>query len=212
MSNRAPKRRLGVSKRRQQILDVTLQIVGDESFNAATPARIAREADIHRSLIYHQFGDMSGLFVALIERERRRAARSLAVCILPEVAGKRGGERLTAALAGAVRAVDSRPATWRLFLIPPEGAPPAYHRNLEAAQTVVRNRLHKALTDLGPSIVPSPDLAAQVLHAAGREILLYRLRHPESTAVAETMAALNAVVAQLSSSVVNTPRDNERRS
>lgn len=164
-------------ERREQILDVTHRIVDAEGFPAATPARIAAEAGVHRTLLYQQFGDLPGVFVALIERERRRAGAMFAAAVA-ESEGE-GPERLSSVLAGIVRSLDAAPATWRLFLVPPEGAPPEYHDQLRAAQDVVRDYLVRSLHRLGSEVVADPELSARALQASGRELLQYRLTAPD---------------------------------
>src|SRR3954451_17784576 len=117
-----PRRRMRAPDRREQILDITHAIVDAEGFHAATINRIATEAGVTRTVIYQQFGDLSRLFVALVDREADRARRQFEDAIAHS--GKDGDAVCAATSAGALRAADERPATWRLFLVPPQGAPP----------------------------------------------------------------------------------------
>ncbi|UQE75264.1 TetR/AcrR family transcriptional regulator [Gordonia sp. PP30] len=186
MAAHAGRRRMSAADRREQILDVAHRIVVDEGFTAATPTRIAAAADVHRSLLYQQFGDVPGLFVALIERERSRAAQQFAAAVAG--AAGRGAARLSAVLAAMIGAVDDAPGTWRLFLVPPEGAPPEYHAQLAASQAVVQQYLTATLAGLGPELVRDPELTARVLQAAGREVLQFRLFDPESATTERLLA------------------------
>ena len=68
--------RMSAEDRRDQILDVTKRIVEHDGFLAVNMKRLADEAGITRTLIYQQFGDLTGVLVALIERE---FAKELAV-------------------------------------------------------------------------------------------------------------------------------------
>src|SRR5881227_2261995 len=70
-----PRRRMRASDRREQILDIAHAIVDAEGFHAATINRIAAEAGVTRTVIYQQFGDLSSLFIALLDREADRARR-----------------------------------------------------------------------------------------------------------------------------------------
>src|SRR3954470_15810934 len=73
-----PRRRMTASDRREQILDVTHAIVDAEGFHAATLGRIATEAGVTRTVLYHQFGDLPALLVALVDRESARTAAQFA--------------------------------------------------------------------------------------------------------------------------------------
>lgn len=175
--------------RRRQILDVTHAIVDAEGFHAATPNRIAREAGINRSLLYQQFGDPTRLFVALIDREAARAGAQFAEAIAAEP-----GEEsdLVGRFDSVVRAADAFPATWRLFLFPPQGAPPQLHERLAQAQEVVRTYLTGELLRIYPDL-PDPDYTARMLQAAARELLQLRLSDP----AAATRERLHALVRSL---------------
>ncbi|WP_409437909.1 TetR/AcrR family transcriptional regulator [Mycobacterium sp. SMC-14] len=177
--------------RRSQILDVTHAIVDAEGFHAATPNRIAGEAGINRSLIYQQFGDPAGLFVALIDREAARAGAQFAE-VISGTANAAGDGVLVARFDGVVKAADACPATWRLFLFPPQGAPPELHERLAQAQEVVRAYLAGELLRIYPDL-PDPDYTARVLHAAARELLQLRLSDPD----AATHERLHALVRSL---------------
>src|SRR5436305_13788552 len=73
-----PRRRMRASDRREQILDITHAIVDAEGFHAATLGRIAAEAGVTRTVLYHQFGDLAALLVALVDRESARTAAQFA--------------------------------------------------------------------------------------------------------------------------------------
>lgn len=176
------RQRMPAQERREQILDVAHAIVAADGFHAATLNRIAAEAGVTRTILYHQFGDLSGLFVALIDRETARAGAQFAAAIAgtDEDAGADASETLGvfgAAFAGILRAIDAHPATWRLFLFPPEGAPPELHERLAENQGRVRAYLAAALTDVNPDL-PDPEYTAHLLHGAGRELLCLRLIDP----------------------------------
>jgi AcrR family transcriptional regulator len=173
-----PKRRMTVERRREQILDVTHAIVDAEGFHAATPNRIAEAAGIDRSLIYQKFGDPAQLFVALIDREAARAGAQFAEAIsgLDAVAED---QSLVVAFDGVLTAVDAHPATWRLFLFPPQGAPPELYSRLAQAQAVVIEFFIRELLRHNPEL-HEPEYTARVLHAAGRELLQLHLSDPQT--------------------------------
>jgi AcrR family transcriptional regulator len=173
-----PKRRMTAEGRREQILDVTHAIVDAEGFHAATPNRIAAQAGINRSLIYQLFGDPAGVFVALIDRAAARAGGQFAEAIsgLDAVAED---QSLVVAFDGVLAAVDAHPATWRLFLFPPQGAPPELYARLAQSQAVVIAFFVRELLRSNPAL-HEPEYTARVLHAAGRELLQLHLSDPQT--------------------------------
>jgi|GEM_PF-678566 len=202
-----PKRRMTAEGRREQILDVTHAIVDAEGFHAATPNRIAEEAGINRSLIYQKFGDLAGLFVELIDREAARAGEQFAEAISGSDSrsdsrsdGAAEHQSFVLAFEGVLAAVDAHPATWRLFLFPPQGAPPELYTRLAQSQAVVLEFFIGELLRMEPRL-NEPEYTARILHAAGRELLQLHLSDPQ----AASAQRLRAFVRQFSSDLVGRP-------
>src|SRR5699024_12232991 len=65
----ATTQRMSSSDRRDQILDIAKQIVAEDGLLAVSMKRLAEEAGITRTLIYQQFGDLTGVLAALVGRE-----------------------------------------------------------------------------------------------------------------------------------------------
>ena len=170
--------------RREQILDITHAIVDAEGFHAATIGRIAAEAGVTRTVIYQHFGDLSRLFIALVDREAARARRQFEEAIAHR---EDGADVFKASFAGVLRAADAHPATWRLFLVPPQGAPPELHERLAAAQALVRAYIVNVLLAIDPD-VPDPDYTARIVQAAGDELLRQRLANPREATVERLLA------------------------
>jgi AcrR family transcriptional regulator len=165
-------------ERHEQILDVTHAIVDAEGFHAATPNRIADEAGINRSLIYQKFGDLPGLFVELIDREAARAGAQFAEATSGlDVVDE--DQSLVLAFDGVLAAIAAHPATWRLFLFPPQGAPPQLYARLAQSEAVVREFFVAELLRHNPDL-HEPEYTARILHAAGRELLQLHLSDPQS--------------------------------
>ena len=183
--------------RREQILDLTQAIVDAEGFHAATPNRIADSAGVNRSLLYQLFGDLSGLFVALIDREAGRASAQFADAVSTGGDDNTESNPALRAFDSLLHAVDARPATWRLFLFPPQGAPPALYERLAQSEAVVREFFVQQLLRFNPDL-EDPQYTARVLHAAGRELLQLRVSEPE----AATHERLRALVRRLNSELL----------
>src|SRR4051812_3392014 len=180
-----PRRRMRASDRREQILDIAHAIVDAEGFHAATINRIASEAGVTRTVIYQQFGDLSRLFIALVDREANRAQRQFEDAIAQ--IDEDGADVFAESFAGVLRAADEHPATWRLFLVPPQGAPPELHERLAAAQTLVRAYVVNVLLAIDPD-VPDPEYTARIVNAAGDELLRLRLANPREATTERLLA------------------------
>ncbi len=168
-------------ERREQLLDATKTIVGERGFHAVSIEAVAREAGITRPIVYGHFHDLGGLLEALIERETARALGQL-VTVLPQDLGT-GDPRATllAGLRGYLEAVRADPLTWRLVLIPPEGAPAILHDHIERGRAAVVEQLARAVgPGLGPGREsPDPELFARVLSAISDEGARLLLTDPE---------------------------------
>jgi len=174
--------RMSSSQRRDQILDVAKDIVAKDGFLAVTMKRLAEQAGITRTLIYQQFGDLTGVFSALVERE---FARELAVYLRSTAQHPGGGvEQFVAVIAELLKGVDDNPAAWRLFLMPPEGSPDELHERLREAQSMVQLYLGESLKNAaakGASVVINEDfeLGAESIRAVAENVLRLRLEAPD---------------------------------
>jgi AcrR family transcriptional regulator len=142
-------------QRREQLLDATKAIVLADGFHAVSIEAVAREAGITRPVVYGHFDDLRGLLEALVDREALRALDQL-----PE-----RYDDLLEALTAYLHAVRDDPGTWRLVLMPPEGAPRLLGERIAAGREAVVERLAAA----APSGLPDPELTAHLLRAYADE-------------------------------------------
>jgi AcrR family transcriptional regulator len=158
--------RMSAEERREQVLDATKAIVTDDGFHAVSIEAVARRAGITRPIVYSHFGDLHGLLEALVERESARALAQLAA-VLPTDLGD-GDPRaiLLAAQRGYLEVVASDPDTWRLLLMPTEGAPAILRERIAGGRAAVVAQLAQAVAaGLGPARSPDPELTAHMLSA-----------------------------------------------
>ena len=130
--------RLPRAQRREQLLDVTKRIVGEDGLHAVSIERVAREAGITRPIVYEHFSDLGGLLDALLEREGERALSQLN-SFMPHRTkdAEELLDLLLRALEAYLAAVRADPVTWRLILMPPEGAPGFLRARVEQARAAV---------------------------------------------------------------------------
>lgn len=173
--------RLPAPERREQLLDVTKAMVAARGFHAVSIEAVAREAGISRPIVYGHFDDLRGLLEALVTRESARALGQLASVLPAALAPGEPGVRLLSALRAYLDAVRADPDTWRLVLMPPEGAPDLLRDLLARGRGAVVAQLAEAvrpgLGSGGPS--PDPELTARTLSAIADESARLLLTEPE---------------------------------
>lgn len=162
--------------RREQLLDATKAIVSREGFHAVSIEAVAREARITRPVVYGHFGDLTGLLEALVERESERALGQLAEVLPP--AGAPGG--LLGPLRAYLETARRDPDTWRLVLMPPEGAPAILRERIAEGRNAIVGRL--ALV-VAPALArgeapPDAELTARMLSALADESARLLLTDP----------------------------------
>lgn len=148
---------------------MTKRIVGEDGLHAVSIDRVAREAGITRPIVYEHFSDLTGLLSALLEREGTRALGQLTDFMPGDQSGGAMLVVLLAALTGYLEAVRSDPVTWRLVLMPPEGAPEFLRELIARARAAVVAQLaalvEQAHEPLGGQRSPDPELTASSMSA-----------------------------------------------
>jgi AcrR family transcriptional regulator len=150
---------LSAEERRQQLLDVTKRMVVERGFHAVSIEAVAREAGITRPIVYGHFTDLAGLLEALVDREGARALAQLET-VFPQ-------RDLLEALRAYLEVVSDDPDTWRLVLMPQEGAPRLLHDRIERAREAIVARLAHGLPP--GSALPDPELSAHLMSAYADE-------------------------------------------
>jgi len=169
------------SARREQLLDVTTAMVADRDFRAVSIKAVAANAGISRAVIYEHFGDLQGLLTAVVEREMERALAQVSETELTTLAEGSPQELMLESLHAYLHTVRDNPTTWRLVLMPPEGAPELLRKSIEHGRAAVLGRLTEAVR---PALTPdreSPDaeLSARMLSAMADEYARLVLTDPK---------------------------------
>jgi AcrR family transcriptional regulator len=174
---------MSASQRREQLLDVTKEIVGTEGFHGVSIEAVAKRAGITRPVVYGHFADLRALLEAMVERESARALAQLGDVLPTRLAeAESAQEDLLAALRGYLDAVAADPITWRLVLMPPEGAPQVLRERIALGRDAVVAALAEAVRPgLGRGQrSPDPALTARMLSAVSDESARLMLTDPES--------------------------------
>ncbi len=172
--------RLRAPERREQLLDVTKAIVAERGFHAVSIEAVARGAGVSRPIVYGHFDDLRGVLEALVLRESARALEQLARVLPTDLAQGEPRSQLLSALRAYLEAVRSDPDTWRLVLMPPEGAPDLLRDLLARGRAAVVGQLAEAVRPgLGPGgPSPDPELTARTLSAIADESARLLLTQP----------------------------------
>lgn len=168
------------SARRDQLLDVTTSLVGERGFHGVSIEQVARGAGITRAVVYQHFGDLQTLLEAVIERESSRALAQVSETTLADLTEGDPTELMLESLRAYLHAVKDHPSTWRLILMPPEGAPQILHKSIARGRATVLARLTDAVRpalarDRG---LPDAELTARLLSAIADEYARLVLTDP----------------------------------
>jgi AcrR family transcriptional regulator len=167
----APRVRMTAEERREQLLDVTKAIVDERGFHAVSIEAVAREAGITRPVVYGHFADLQALLEALVEREGERALRQLADVLPTDLGAGDTRAKLLAGLRGYLGAAQADPVTWRLVLMPPEGAPEVLRERVAQGRAAVVATLAAAVGASGAPgrESPDPELTARMMSVLSDE-------------------------------------------
>jgi AcrR family transcriptional regulator len=196
-----PRARVPRAERREQLLDVALDLLAQDGFEALSMEAIARREGVNRVVVYRSFANLQLLTVALLRREDRRT-RSALDAVLPVAPGGESPPRLMGeTLARFLGAVVAQPATWRLALLRPENAPVALQKLVNRRRAQLARRL-EPLVRWGIAALPAApetlDIAivARMLLSIGEEQGRLALDDPEfppERLIASSWALLDAL-------------------
>lgn len=190
---------MSAGARREQLLDATKAIAVDRGFHAISIEAVARAAGITRPVVYGHFRDLAALLEALVERESRRSLAQLEGVLAYDLAAGDAAEQLLGSLRAYLEAVASDPATWRLVLMPTEGAPELLHEQIASGRAEVVARLAAAVRPgFGPGgESPDPELTARMLSAFADDSARLLLTDPQHYPVQRLIAQARWALDQL---------------
>jgi AcrR family transcriptional regulator len=136
----------------------------------------------------------------MVDREGGRALSQLAEVLPKQLApGASPREDLIAGLRGYLEAVAADPVTWRLVLIPPEGAPAVLRERIAAGRDAVVLALAEIVRPgLGPGTQsPDPQLTARTLSAVSDEAARLLLTDPGEYPIERLVAHADWLLSRL---------------
>ncbi len=195
--------RLPPAERREQLLAAAQRIALDRGFHAVSVDGVAKACGVTRPVVYGAFEDRTALLTGMLDRAEQRVLTQLAG-VFPAVPGP-GDDvdpdaLLVQGITAYLTAITSDPDTWRVILVPPEGAPSELSARV-ATQRRVQLRALRGLLAWGLQQRGGPDVDVELFtrsvftlaEAAGRLLL----EHPDRWTVEQCADFARAALGSL---------------
>lgn len=167
----ARRKRMTAPARREQLLEVATGMVGEQGFQSVSMQSVAQRAGISRPIVYEHFGTLHGLLEAIVARETDRALAQVSETALGDLSEGNATELMLESLRTYLAVVEQHPTTWRLVLMPPEGAPKLLRKSIIRGRAAVLESLTNAVRPgaMPGEDSPDPELTARILSAMADE-------------------------------------------
>ena len=160
--------RMPAAERREQLLEAAQRIALDRGFHAVSIDGVAKACGVTRPVVYGAFEDRTALLTGLLDRAEHRVLTQLAG-VFPPVPGPDDDvdpdALLVEGITAYLTAITSDPDTWRVILVPPEGAPPELVDRV-ATQRRVQLRALRGLLEWGLARRGGPAVDAELFTRA----------------------------------------------
>lgn len=194
-------------QRREQLLDAALSVILELGYIGVSVEAVARAAGVTRPVVYDHFPNLGRLLHALVEREESYALEQLQHVVPDDPGELEPTELLTGGVRRFLDAVASRPATWRIILLPPEGTPAIVRQHVERNRALTLERIEQVvtLTLTGPLNQLDIELMARAIRDLGEDAGRMVLTDPERYPPERYQRFVNTVMLQV------WPPDQRRR-
>jgi AcrR family transcriptional regulator len=128
-------------QRREHLLDATLSVILERGYSGVSIEAVARTAGVTRPVVYDHFPNLGTLLHALVQREERYALDQLRNVIPDDPGALDPAELLVEGARRFLDAVSTRPATWRIILLPPVGTPAVVRELVETNRARALERI-----------------------------------------------------------------------
>jgi AcrR family transcriptional regulator len=170
-------------QRREQLIDAALSVIIQQGYGGVSIEAVARAAGVTRPVVYDHFTNLARLLNALVQREERCALEQLDQVVPKDPGDADPVELLAGGVTRFLDAVTSRPATWRIILLPLDGTPPIVRQHVETNRARILARIEDlvrwAMTrdELPDSL--DVELSARAIRDLGEEAGRMVLTDPE---------------------------------
>jgi AcrR family transcriptional regulator len=139
---------------RELVLDAAERVMAEDGFEAATVARVVKEAGIPLSSVYHYYGSKDGILLAVMERGAERFFADL-----PTAQRRLGrpAEHLARVFSTAARTLERHPSFLRLLIVFAAQPPAAAGGEVQAVVAHVRElALERLRAEIGLAFGDDP--------------------------------------------------------
>jgi AcrR family transcriptional regulator len=127
--NRPYAPRLSPEQRREQLLDVVLDIIDTDGVGAVTMDAVARRAGVTRPVVYNHFTDANDMLRACLGREEQRALAQIHGA-MPTLGDDDPREAFHRLFDTWLHAVAEAPQRWRSVFMITDSNTPTFHRRI----------------------------------------------------------------------------------
>jgi AcrR family transcriptional regulator len=196
--------RMAPAERREQLIDAALEVILEQGYGGVSIEAIARRAGVTRPVVYDHFPNLGRLLHAVVEREERISLQQLEQVVPDDPGGRDPAELVATGVRRFLEAVASRPATWRIILLPLEGTPSIVRDHVETNRARTQERIARLVSwALEREELPSDldvELTARAIRVlgedAGRTLLTDPGSYPPERYERFVRAVLGLVLAQ----------------
>ncbi len=171
------------AQRREQLIDAALSVILEQGYSGVSIEAVARAAGVTRPVVYDHFPNLGRLLHALVEREEQYALEQLEAVVPDEPGSHDPAELLVGGVRRFLEAVASRPATWRIILLPLDGTPEIVRDHVETNRARTQERIERLVrwATQRPEIPSDLDieLTARAIRCLGEEAGRTLLTDPE---------------------------------
>ncbi|HEV3358079.1 MAG TPA: TetR/AcrR family transcriptional regulator [Pseudonocardiaceae bacterium] len=122
--------RMAPEQRREQLLDIVLELIGSYGVGSVNIDAVARRADVTRPVVYNHFADRDDLLRASLDREEQRALAQLADAV-PQPGSTDLAADFHHLFDTYLHAVAEAPLRWRAIFLVADSSTPEFHRRVE---------------------------------------------------------------------------------
>jgi AcrR family transcriptional regulator len=174
--NRPYAPRLSPHQRREQLLDLVLEIIDTDGVGAVSMDAVARRAGVTRPVVYSQFTDTNHMLRSSLDREEQRALAQITEA-MPGAGNDDLAPSFHHLFDAYLRAVTEAPQRWRAIFMIADSSTPTFHKRVARVRARIVQELEAALRQSCPSDQHrDPQLVAHhllaVLWESGRLLLV----------------------------------------
>ncbi|GGO89962.1 TetR family transcriptional regulator [Nocardioides phosphati] len=183
--------RLSPEQRREQLLDLGVQLIADRPLDELSIDLLAEQAGVSRGLLYHYFGGKQEFLLAVLRRMADDLYAATAPVDHPDMA-----ERLRVSLQNYVGFVRDHPASYRSFVAAAlGGSHPDVRAVYEEARSALTDRIFDSASAEELAVFGIVDTAATRLFARGwasmvEDVMLRWLEDPRGITEEELIGSM----------------------